>query len=303
MDWKLIGAALRRGANADLDALEQRDHSVISAFAQLTERVCVPWHQFEMRGIDRYAEGPALVVGNHSGGFLSIDSFLLLNALVREYGVDALPYGLAHDNVIQVRPFRSFLVPLGAIRANPRNAAAIFAAGHKALVYPGGDVDSLRPLARRHEIEFGGRAGYIRTALINRVPIVPVVAGGAHTTLLIFRDFPYLVRKLQIERRLRISRWPLTFSIPWGFTIGPSPPYIPLPTPIIAELLEPIHFERTGPEAARDRDYVRECADLVEGRMQAALAVLGPEAESRLPLVGPLLKARFSGRARDWRPS
>ena len=65
--------------------------------------------------------------------------------------------------------------------------------------------------------------------------------------------------------------WPLTLSIPWGVTLGPAPPHFPLPSRILLEVLEPIAFERTGPDAANDTDYVAECAALVETRMQTAL--------------------------------
>jgi hypothetical protein len=71
--------------------------------------------------------------------------------------------------------------------------------------------------------------------------------------------------------------WPLVLSFPLGLTLGPLVPYIPYPSRILIEILEPIRFERTGEEAAADEAYVAECADLVEGRMQVALTRLAAE--------------------------
>ena len=44
------------------------------------------------------------------------------------------------------------------------------------------------------------------------------------------------------------------------------------------EILEPIHFDREGEEAARDEDYVAACAARVESRMQETLDRLAAEA-------------------------
>ena len=52
--------------------------------------------------------------------------------------------------------------------------------GARVLVFPGGDLDALKPWSRRNEVVFGERAGFIRVALRARAPIVPVVSAGGH---------------------------------------------------------------------------------------------------------------------------
>ena len=59
--------------------------------------------------------------------------------------------------------------------------------------------------------------------------------------------------------------------MPWGLTFGPPPLYLPLPAKIRMEILDPIRFDRSGPEAERDEAYVNECARVVESRMQRTL--------------------------------
>jgi hypothetical protein len=78
----------------------------------------------------------------------------------------------------------------------------------------------------------------------------------------------------------RVKTWPLTLSLPWGLTAGPPFLYLPFPVRMIGEVLEPIMFERSGPEAAQDDQYVRRCDDLVRARMQAALTRLAAERRS-----------------------
>jgi hypothetical protein len=106
---------------------------------------------------------------------------------------------------------------------------------------------------------------------------VPLVAAGAHSTFLVLHDNRWLARLLGADRWARMKVWPLTLSIPWGLTFGPGVPYIPWPTRILVEVLEPIRFERAGDEAAADDAYVRQCADRVETAMQETLTRLAAE--------------------------
>lgn len=117
----------------------------------------------------------------------------------------------------------------------------------------------------------------MRLALRERVPIVPVVSAGSHSTFIVLHDGRFLARSLRLDRLLRLRVFPLTLSIPLGLTVGPLFPYIPYPTRILAEILEPIRFEPDGPEAARDEAHVKRCAAHVEASMQAALERLSRE--------------------------
>jgi hypothetical protein len=69
---------------------------------------------------------------------------------------------------------------------------------------------------------------------------------------------------------------PITVSVPWGLTVG-APPFVPLPVPIFIDILEPISFERSGPEAAEDASYVDECHQRVLDCMQLRLDQLMEE--------------------------
>ena len=133
------------------------------------------------------------------------------------------------------------------------------------------DIEAFRPFRERHKVKFGGRRGWIRLALRHGVPIVPVATAGAHATFLVIDDLPWVSRVLHFHELLRTDVWPLIFSIPWGLTFGPSPPYIPFPAKIITEFLEPMTFQRAGREAASDDAYVDTCAYRVEAAIQRAV--------------------------------
>jgi len=265
----------------DIDSLDNRDEASIARLFGLVDRVLRPYFRGEVRGLERVPPGAALYVGNHNAGLMTPDTFLLGAALYRRFGVDALPYGLAHEVAISLPVVHQIIVPLGAVRASHENAHRLFARGAKALVYPGGDVDAMRPYRDRNRVVFGGRTGYIRLALREGVPIVPVVAAGAHSTFVILDDGRWLAKLLAADRLLRVKVWPITLCLPWGVVVGPGLFYLPWPTRILIEVLEPIRFERSGEAAAADEAYVRACADRVEGAMQQALERLARERDEK----------------------
>ena len=254
----------------DPDNLEGRDPALMDRMADAIRRFFVPYHRYQCRGLERVPDGAALYVGNHNAAMLAPEAFLFSLALYDEFGMDAVPYGLAHE-VAMRSPLGAWLNRLGGVRACHENAHRIFARGAKTIVFPGGDLDANRPWSRRHEIEMDGRTGYVRLALSAGVPIVPFVTIGAHETLVIMADNRWLAKLIGAPRWMRMKAWPLAFSIPWGVTLGPIPPHFPMPSKITCEVLPPMHFDRSGPEAASDDAYVRGCADEVERAMQACM--------------------------------
>lgn len=261
----------------DIDGLDNRDPAHVDRALHIVERFMRFWHRAEVRGVERYPEGPALVVGNHNGGLWTPDTFLVAGAIYRAHGLDAVPYGIGHEVVIDLPLFNQLLIPLGVLRASHENAHRLFAAGRKVMVYPGGDEDSMRPYRHRNRIVFGGRQGYIRLALREGVPIVPVVAAGAHSVFVVLDDLKWLARLIRADKWMRMKVWPAVLSFPWGVTIGLPPPFVPLPSKILIEMLAPIRFDRSGPEAADDDAYVAECDERVRTAMQSALDRLAAE--------------------------
>jgi 1-acyl-sn-glycerol-3-phosphate acyltransferase len=263
----------------DIDSLDQRDPKLVARFFESLEPFLEKWFQPRVRGLERIPDGPALYVGNHNGGLLSADTFVLGAHVMRSRGISAMPYGLGHEIAISLPGVKQLLVPLGAVRASHENAHRLFARGDKVLVYPGGDLDAMRPYSKRNRIVFGARRGYIRLALREGVPIVPIVAAGAHETYLVLHDGRFLAKALRLDRLFRLEVFPITLSVPWGLIVGITPPYFPMPTRIFLEFMEPIRFERSGEDAAHDDDYVEQCHLRVHSAMERTLTRLAEERE------------------------
>ncbi|SHJ10834.1 1-acyl-sn-glycerol-3-phosphate acyltransferase [Desulfatibacillum alkenivorans DSM 16219] len=261
----------------DIDALDNRDLGLIDWVSPLTGRLLKAYFRASVHGLENVPRGPALYVGNHNMGMMTLDTFIFFTEAYKVLGVDALPYGLAHDLPIRLPGVNQVLTKMGGIRACHENAAKAFAQGKKVVVYPGGDTDAWRPFKHRNKIVFSGRRGYMKLALREKVPIIPFVAAGAQSTTIIVSDNQWLAKALGMDKWLRSKVWPLTLCLPWGVVPGPAPVFLPYPAKIKIEAMKPIRFRRRGPEAAEDLDYVNQCADKVEAAMQKTLTRLAGE--------------------------
>ena len=269
-----LSQALRR---RDPDRLDGRSEAVIDLFVRAIERTIEPWHRAEVRGIERVPKGSALLVGSHNSFAYMPETYLLGAALYRHLGIDAVPYGLAHEWLVNLPLINPLLMAMGGLRASHEAGERLLRSGKKVLVFPGGDVDAMRPFRKRNEIIFDGRKGYIRLALRTRAPIVPFVACGAHSTVIILDDMRWLARRLGLPEKIRVKAFPITLSIPWGLTLGPPPPFIPFPSKIVVEICPPIRLDPTGPRFAEDESYVAACARRVQDSMQRTLTRLAAE--------------------------
>lgn len=265
----------------DIDDLGNRDPVAVERFCALVRRTLIPYHRAVVRRLDHIPDGAALYVANHNASIYTPDTYIFCVEAFGQLGMDALPYGLMHEWLLDRPVINQILSPLGAVRASHANADRILSRGQKVLVYPGGDVEAMRSYRDRYRVNFDGRRGFVRLALKNRVPMVPVVTCGAHASILILRTNGDLARKLGLDRRVRLKVLPLMLVVPWGLTVGPPMPFLPFPSQITTEVLEPVVPARTGPDAAADEDYVASLAIEVEARMQATMDRLAAERRGR----------------------
>src|SRR5204862_4806904 len=133
-------------------------------------------------------------------------------------------------NLVLSMPGLGFLRKYGTVAASPQNAEQALSTGAALLVYPGGDYEVHRPSWERHKVDFGGRKGFIRLALEQDVPIVPVVAIGGQETALFLSRGEGLSRLLGLDRMFRLKVLPISIALPWGLNVGDMLGHVPLPS-------------------------------------------------------------------------
>jgi len=269
--------AQRRIPRADLD---ERDPDFIRERLPLMWLLASVWFRGEVRGLGNIPDsGPVLLVGNHSGGNMTPDTIVFTLAFNTYFGVERTCYQLAHNLVLSM-PALGSLRKFGTVAASPENARKALRSGAALLVYPGGDYEVHRPSWQANRVDFNRRKGFIRLALQENVPIVPVVSIGGQETALFLTRGERLAHLFALDRLFRLKVLPISLALPWGLNIGDMLGHVPLPAKITVETLPPIDVRAEfGPDPNVDEVY-----DSVIRLMQDTLDALA--AERRLPVLG-----------------
>lgn len=259
-------------------SLDERDPKTIRIWLSQFQWFYEHYFQAETEGWEHIpATGSALLVGSHNGGLAAPDMLITIYDWFRHFGMERPAYALMHPHIWKAyRPLAEIASQLGAIQANPRMAIPALRRGACVLVYPGGGPDVFRPYRERDRIKFSGRKGFIKLALRENVPIIPVVSWGAHETLFVLADI-YQPMKAFLETfnlpwllNLDPEVFPIYLGLPWGIAFGPLMNF-PLPAKVRVRVCPPIVFECYGREAAQDATYVQQCYDRVVNQMQQQL--------------------------------
>lgn len=280
--------------------MDERDPEFIQSLMPILSFFYNYYFRVKTSGWDNISpQEKVLFVGSHNGGLAAPDMQMVMYDWFRRFGVEQPVYGLMHPKAWQVSPsIAQIFAKTGAILAHPKMAYAALRSGASLLVYPGGAEDIFRPYSLRNQICLAGRQGFIKVALRENVPIVPIISCGAHDTLIVLTDLYKVVEQLHewgMPWLLGIDPevFPIYLGLPWGLAIGPLP-NIPFPVSIHTQVCPPIVFERYGQDAASDRQYVNQCYELVVNQMQQALDQLvkvtsesskNQDAQSKFPII------------------
>jgi len=269
--------ATKRIPRANLD---ERDPDFIREHLPSLWLLASLWFRGEVRGLGNIPDdGPVLLVGNHSGGNMTPDTVVFTLAFNTYFGVERPFYQLAHNLVLSM-PALSQLRKFGTVAASPQNASKALSSGAALLVYPGGDYEVHRPSWDRHRVDFNGRMGFIRLALDQNVPIVPVVSIGGQETAVFLSRGERLARLFALDRMFRLKVLPISLALPWGLNFGDMLGHIPLPAKITIETLPAIDLrEEFGPDPDVDEIY-HHITRLMQDNLEALAA------ERRFPLIG-----------------
>jgi 1-acyl-sn-glycerol-3-phosphate acyltransferase len=276
-NWISEVAALRHGLAEG--SIDEWNPDYIRRAIKVMGPIFNTYFRGEVRGLERIpAEGPVLIVGNHSGGLMIADTFVFTMSFYEHFGPERRFHQLAHDLAVKwpgagIRPF-------GTVNASRENAIKAFEKGAAVLVYPGGDYETFRPSWHTDRIEFGGRQGFIKLALEAGVPIVPLVAIGGQESGLFLTRGERASQALKLDKKARLKVLPVSAGPPFGLNLLDFPLRIPLPAKITIEVLDPVDLdEKFGPDPDPDEVY-----DRLTSHMQDALSSLAEE--RTLPLVG-----------------
>src|SRR3954468_7983748 len=268
-----------RAGDWDLDAQDLR-------FMELQKFLWNPlidyWFRMDVEGWENIPESPVLLVGIHSGAPFVWDAWTIGIHWWRRFGPDRPLHGTAHDALMAAPGIGAYFRKMGGLPAAPDSMATALAAGHDVAVWPGGEVDSLRPWLKRDTAILAGRKGFLRLAINAGVPIVPIATVGGPDSMPVVATGRRVARALQLDKVARLKMFPFALQAPWG--VSPAMlPEIPLPTKIRTAFQEPIELSQ-DPRKAGDDDHLEEKYAEVEDSIQRGMKALARL--RRLPLFG-----------------
>jgi 1-acyl-sn-glycerol-3-phosphate acyltransferase len=268
-----------RAGQWDLDAQDYR-------FMELQKFLWNPlidyWFRMDVEGWDNIPESPVLLVGIHSGAPFVWDAWTIGIHWWRRFGSNRPLHGTAHDALMAAPGIGTYFRKMGVLPAAPDSMATALAAGHDVAVWPGGEVDSLRPWTQRDKAVLAGRKGFIRLAINAGVPIIPIATTGGPDSMPVLATGRRIARALQLDRIARLKMFPVALQAPWG--VSPAMlPEIPLPTKIRTAFQKPIKLSQ-DPKKATDDAYLEASYKRIEGSIQSGMDALARR--RRLPLFG-----------------
>ena len=249
--------------------------------------ICKYYFRLETSGWERLPQETSLLIGNHSGGSLTMDAWTFVADWWQRFGSERVLHATAHDVLMAAPGLGDYFRQVGVIPASRQGVSAALSAGCDVIIWPGGEVDAMRNWRRRDEAVLGGRMGFVRTAIRSGVPIVPVASVGGHDTVFVLSEGRWIANGLDrvsgLKAKLRGSRLPIVLGMPFGLTIETIPTHFPFPAKIRTELLEPIHVDK-DPERVNDRQYLNSIYDEVTSAIQDGMDRLAKQ--RRFPIFG-----------------
>lgn len=216
------------------------------------------WWRVEVAGIENVpAEGPGVIVANHSG-VLPWDGIMVNLAVRHEHPAGRQCRMLALDMFALLPFFAPLLARTGAVRANPENGERLLRRGELVGAFPEGVKGVGKPYKERYKLARFGRGGFVRLALRTGAPIVPCAVVGAEEV------HPKIGSMDWVGRPFGLPYFPITPTFP---ALGPLG-VVPLPSKWSIDFAEPVEVEEYGPEAADDPILVNRLSEQVRGTVQ-----------------------------------
>jgi 1-acyl-sn-glycerol-3-phosphate acyltransferase len=240
------------------------------------------WFRMEIDGWENIPGPPVLLVGIHSGAPFVWDAWTVGLQWWRRFGPDRPLQGTAHDALMAIPGIGRYFRAMGVLPASPDAMATALAEGGDVAVWPGGEVDSLRPWSERDRANLAGRTGFVKLAIRAGVPIVPIATTGGADAMPVLMRGDRLARVLRLDRLLRLKVFPVAVSLPWG--VAPAAlPQLPLPAKIRTRFMPAVELDRDAARADDD-GYVDAKYHEVEDSIQRGMDALARR--RALPLFG-----------------
>ena len=203
------------------------------------------YHRSEVRGLENFPPGGALVVANHSGGLFAMDVPVFALGFYDKFGYDRPVYTLSHDMLMTGPDRRLLRSATDSSAPTTRTPTRRCAPAAWWWSSPAATTTcTARPPPRTRSTSTAAPATSRRPSTPG-VPIVPTVAIGGQENQIYLSRGTGLAKLLRLDKLMRAKILPISFGFPFGFS-AVLPVNVPLPTKIVMQVLEPIDIRRAS---------------------------------------------------------
>ena len=270
VDWQALFGQLRRristlGMSERSGEVDEfgLDEVVLKRALPMFDLLYDRYWRVELSGAEQLPpRGPCLLVANRSG-ILPYDGMMLAHGLERHRPELGRARFLIADWLITLPFVQPYLARLGGVRACRENADRLLRNGRSVIAFPEGVKGAAKVFRDRYRLKRFGRGGVVRTALENRVPLVPVGIVGAEEA------HPILFKIHGPARSLGLPFLPVTPTFP---LLGPFGA-LPLPSKWMILIGEPLSLDHLEPDAADDELLISRLTEELRSQIQSLLDV------------------------------
>ena len=178
----------------------------------------------EIIGLDRLPAGRALLVTNHAFGF---DAAFLMARIEAVTGRRV--WTLGEHAWWRIPGVRRLAAAAGTVDGTQSNADQLLSTDELVLVLPGGLREALKPRELRYRLLWGSRYGFVRAAIRNQAPLVPVASLGADDVFDLVGNAFERAHKLHLPFPLPLPAHllPIPHRSPIRYVIGEPIPVLP----------------------------------------------------------------------------
>jgi 1-acyl-sn-glycerol-3-phosphate acyltransferase len=259
---RTVFEAMRSGG-ADPETLPDAgfDPAFLEKTAPLLEFFWSKYFRVKLEGVEHIpAEGPAILVANHSGG-IPYDGAMLIHGIRCHHPQHRLLRPLVANFAFRTSWISGVISRLGGVRASMENAVSLLERRQLVGVFPEGLRGVGKLFRERYRLTHFGRGGFVRLARQAQVPIVPVAIVGAEEI------HPLIGKMTKLARPLGLPYIPITPTFPFLGPLG----LLPVPTKWTIKVGEPVAVPPPG--SAEDSLEVAETVRRRVDRMIADLLV------------------------------
>jgi len=171
----------KKGDENRLDLINKKIiNSIFDIFSPLEN-----YHNYKINGLEQIPNNTGFIlISNHS--FLAYDMIFFMKSYYKDTG--KFVRALTDHSIFKIPILRTLFLQLGIVDGTMKNSSKILKNNYGLVIYPGGAKEAMKPSTEKYQLRWQGRYGFIKLAIKNNVPIIPIISKGNDDIFKVYYD-------------------------------------------------------------------------------------------------------------------